>query len=64
LSRKRQRSFPGAPESSFFALGSGGNMIWIAPEYDLVVVTRWLDIPKLDGFMTPVSAALPAETKN
>jgi len=64
LSRNRRGIFPGAPESSFFALGSGGNMIWIAPEDDLVVVTRWLDIPKLDGFITRVSAALQAETKN
>ena len=64
LSRNRRGIFPGASESSFFALGSGGNMIWIAPEDDLVVVTRWLDIPKLDGFITRVSAALQAETKN
>jgi CubicO group peptidase (beta-lactamase class C family) len=64
LSQNRQGIFPSAPESSFFALGSGGNMIWIAPEFDLVVVTRWLDIPKLDGFITRVSAALQAETKN
>ena len=64
LSRNRRGIFPGAPESSFFALGSGGNMIWVAPEYDLVVVTRWLDIPKLDGFITRVSGALQAETKN
>ena len=56
--------FPGAPDSSFFALGSGGNMIWIAPELDLVVVTRWLDRPKLDGFITRVSASLKVETKN
>ena len=64
LSRNRRGIFPAAPESSFFALGSGGNMIWIAPEDDLVVVTRWLDIPKLDGFISRVSAALQAETKN
>ena len=64
LSRNRRGIFPGSPESSFFALGSGGNMIWVAPEYDLVVVTRWLDIPKLDGFITRVSGALQAEMKN
>ena len=34
---------PSAPASSFFALGSGGNVIWIDPDHDLVVVTRWLD---------------------
>ena len=52
-----------APESSFFALGSGGNVIWIAPEHDLVVVTRWLDSGQLDGFIKLVSArATEAET--
>ena len=64
LSRNRRGIFPGSPDSSFFALGSGGNMIWVAPEYDLVVVTRWLDIPKLDGFISRVSGALHAEMKN
>ena len=64
LSRNRRGVFPSSPESSFFALGSGGNMIWIVPEYDVVVVTRWLDIPKLDGFITRVGAALQAEAKN
>ena len=38
-----RRIVPNAPESSVFALGSGGNMIWIDSEHDLVVVTRWLD---------------------
>jgi CubicO group peptidase (beta-lactamase class C family) len=64
LSRNGRGIFPSAPESSFFALGSGGNMIWISPVHDLVVVTRWLDIPKLDRFIHQVSAALQAEPKN
>jgi CubicO group peptidase (beta-lactamase class C family) len=64
LSRDKRGIFPSASDSSFFALGSGGNMIWIAPEHDLVVVTRWLDIPKLDGFIARVSAAVRPETEN
>ncbi len=64
LSRSKRGIFPSAPESSFFALGSGGNMIWIAPEYDLVVVTRWLNVAKLDGFIGRVSAAVQSDTKN
>jgi CubicO group peptidase (beta-lactamase class C family) len=49
---------PGAPRGSFFALGSGGNMIWVDPERDLVVVTRWLDIPRLDAFVQKVVEAI------
>jgi hypothetical protein len=38
---------PAAPESSFFAFGSGGNMIWVEPEHDLVIVTRWIRLSEL-----------------
>jgi CubicO group peptidase (beta-lactamase class C family) len=64
LSRNKRGIFTSASDASFFALGSGGNMIWIAPEYDLVVVTRWLDIPKLDGFIARMSAAVQAGAEN
>lgn len=33
--------WPGAPRSSFAAIGAGSNTIWIDPEHDLVVVWRW-----------------------
>jgi CubicO group peptidase (beta-lactamase class C family) len=49
---------PSAPASSFFALGSGGNVIWIDPEHDLVVVARWLDFGALDGFAKRVIEAV------
>lgn len=44
--------------SSFFALGSGGNMIWVDPQYDLVVVTRWLEPSKLNEFVQRVSGCI------
>ena len=53
-----RRIVPSAPESSVFALGSGGNVIWIDSEHDLVVVTRWLDFAQLDRFATLVQAAV------
>lgn len=34
--------YPAAPESSFFALGAGSNVIWIDPDHDMVVVMRWI----------------------
>jgi CubicO group peptidase (beta-lactamase class C family) len=43
--------YASAPASSFFALGAGGNVIWIDPEHDLVAVIRWTDTSKIDGFM-------------
>ncbi len=33
-----RKLLPSAPESSVFALGAGGNMIWIDADHDLVVV--------------------------
>jgi CubicO group peptidase (beta-lactamase class C family) len=51
------KQYPGATARSFFALGAGGNVIWVAPELDLVVVTRWMDTAKIDEFMRKVVAA-------
>lgn len=51
------KQYPGATPKSFFALGAGGNVIWIAPELDLMVVTRWLDTRSIDEFMRQVVAA-------
>ena len=49
---------PSVPASSFFALGSGGNMIWVDPEHDMVIVTRWLEFGALDGFAKRVIEAV------
>jgi CubicO group peptidase (beta-lactamase class C family) len=53
-----RRVVASAPASSFFALGSGGNVIWIDPEHDLVVVARWLSFDALDGFARRVLEAI------
>lgn len=50
--------FPSAPESSFFALGAGYNVIWIDPKLDLVAVVRWIDKAAVDGFCARVMAAI------
>jgi len=50
-----------APASSVFALGAGGNIIWIDREHDLLVVVRWMDGRAVNDFMALVqSALLPA----
>jgi CubicO group peptidase (beta-lactamase class C family) len=53
-----RKQFPAASASSFFALGSGGNVIWIDPDQDLVAVIRWFDNARINEFMRLVSAAL------
>ncbi|HET7344123.1 MAG TPA: serine hydrolase, partial [Methylomirabilota bacterium] len=43
--------FPSAPESCYAARGAGSNVIFIAPDHDLVAVVRWIDKASLDGFV-------------
>lgn len=49
---------PSAPQSSFFALGVGRNIVWIDPQLGLVVVIRWLERDALDGFARVLMEAL------
>jgi CubicO group peptidase (beta-lactamase class C family) len=53
-----RKQFPAASARSFFALGSGGNTIWIDPEHQLVVVVRWFDGAKTNEFMRLVTASV------
>ena len=53
-----QAQYASAPATSFFALGAGGNVIWVDPEHDLVAVIRWTDTSKIDGFMELVVDAI------
>jgi hypothetical protein len=51
------RNYPNAPHDSWFALGAGTNLIWVAPSQDLVAVVRWIDKSKTDGFFARLMAA-------
>ena len=42
------RNLPGAPERSLLCRGAGTHLIWIDPEHDLVLVSRWVDRPHWD----------------
>jgi CubicO group peptidase (beta-lactamase class C family) len=53
-----RRHLPGAPASSFFALGAGQNAVWIDPDHDVVAVVRWIAPDALDGFIQRVLAAV------
>ena len=53
-----RKLFSSAPETSFFALGAGGHVVWIDPDHDMVAVMRWLDEAHHDGFMKRVAGAI------
>jgi CubicO group peptidase (beta-lactamase class C family) len=36
-----KKQWPSGPASSFAAIGNGGNIIWIDPEHDIVLVWHW-----------------------
>ena len=46
--------YASAPESSFFAVGAGTNVIWIDPDLDLLMVARWIDQSKIDALIARV----------
>ena len=50
--------YPSASQASYFAIGNGGNVTWVDPRTEAVVVIRWMDTPKIDEFFGLVSAAL------
>ena len=51
--------FPNAPESSFFALGAGStSTIWVDPDHDLVMVSRWIDGPDVNELIGKVLDSL------
>lgn len=50
--------YPGTPDTSYAALGAGINIMWIDPEDDLIVISRWIDDKHLREFLAKVVAAL------
>jgi CubicO group peptidase (beta-lactamase class C family) len=51
----KQAQWPGSPGDAFSARGSGGNIIFISPGHDLVVVWRW-GAQSNEGFKRVVAA--------
>jgi CubicO group peptidase (beta-lactamase class C family) len=56
----KQKQWPSGPASSFAAIGNGGNIIWIDPEHDIVMVWHWHDSGRgvVDGMVQRVVAAV------
>jgi len=53
-----RKPLPSAPESAFYHLGNGTNMIYCDPEHDLVIVARWIERDAMDGIVGRVIAAI------
>jgi CubicO group peptidase (beta-lactamase class C family) len=51
----KQAQWPGSPSNAFSARGQGGNIIFISPGHDLVVVWRW-SAQSNEGFRRVVAA--------
>lgn len=47
----RAGTYPSAPATAVYALGAGGNIIFVDREHDLVAVMRWIDGTAVDGFL-------------
>ena len=55
----KQKQWPSGPASSFAAVGNGGNIIWIDPEHDIVLVWHWSESGKaVDGMIQRIVASV------
>ncbi len=52
-----REEWPSGPETAYAAVGAGANIVWIAPDPDLVLVARWIDPAAVDGLIGRVMAA-------
>jgi CubicO group peptidase (beta-lactamase class C family) len=53
-----RRLFPSAPESSYFAIGAGGNFTWVEPERRMVLVVRWIAPDHAEEFFSRALEAI------
>jgi CubicO group peptidase (beta-lactamase class C family) len=51
----KQGQWPGSPKDAYWALGSGGNYVFVDPTHDLLVVWRW-SAQSGEGFRRVVAA--------
>jgi CubicO group peptidase (beta-lactamase class C family) len=55
----RQKQWPSGPVSSFAAIGNGGNIVWIDPEHDIVLVWHWHEPGSaVDGMIRRIVASV------
>ncbi len=56
-----RETFASASEDAFFAIGAAGNVLWVEPRHDLVVVTRWMEPTAVHEFVTLLLTSLEEE---
>jgi len=49
---------PSAPANAFGHVGNGTNLVFVAPDQELVVVVRWIENGAIDEFLGKVLAAV------
>ena len=58
LNDAKNGMFPGAPNSAFYAMGVGAQIIYIDPKHELVIVARWIEKEKIADFVRLVLASI------
>ena len=58
LNGSAAKRYPSAPADSYFALGAGTSLIWVAPSLDLVAVLRWIEGIHVDEMLGRIMAAV------
>ncbi len=53
-----RQMLPSAPENSFCHRGAGANVICCIPDYDLVIVARWIRANQVEGLVRRVLASI------
>ena len=53
-----KKLLPSAPTSAYMHVGNGANYIYVDPEHDIVMVTRWLANNAIDGLVKKLLEAL------
>jgi CubicO group peptidase (beta-lactamase class C family) len=53
-----RKQWPSAPASAFGHVGNGTNLVFVAPEQDLVIVVRWIENSAVDPFLKRLLAAI------
>jgi CubicO group peptidase (beta-lactamase class C family) len=55
----KQKQWPSGPASSFAAIGNGGNIVWIDPDHDIVLVWHWHEPgAAVDGMIQRIVASV------
>ena len=53
---------PSAPAHAFGHVGNGTDLVFVAPEQDLVILVRWIENNAVDGFLKRLIAAVAAKS--